>query len=570
MTDIKNKNKQNKNRQGNGTRAAGTKSAGTNKTQPHRKATGSQGKNSRARSIAGKSANVQGRNSKSAVKKGPKIVQNTQAQNMGAQNAQAQHNSTSSAKGTQGSKHSGGNGGGNHSNVVPYTRPVKISTARLILLFIFIYILYSVVRYATAKHVVGYAVRAGSISENSIYEGLALRTEEVVNSEFAGHINYYSKESTRLAAGKLAYTIDETGEISNTISEETSTGNLFTSEDYADIQTDIETFTETFKASTFSSVYSFKESLNTSIQKVTNNSILTDLESIGESASIHYCTTPNTGYIVYATDRYEDKTFETITASDFDSTNYTQTEIANNSMVSVGDPAYRLEESEDWSIVIRLDSAEAAQELSDLGVVKVRFLKNQYESWATITTRSDSDGNWYANLAFTNSMITFCTDRFIDVELLTETTNGLKIPKTALVDDEFFIVPADYVTEGSSGQDSVLREIYDENGEKSTETVTVTVYNEEDGNVWLDQDALRSGDTLVRLDSNATTTVAQTGQLTGVYNINEGYADFRQVTILAENEEYAIVEADSMYGLREYDYIVLDATTMTPNEFLYE
>lgn len=458
----------------------------------------------------------------------------------------------------------------NNASVVSYRRPPNINVGMLIFLVILIYVLYSIVRYATAKQVVAYTVRSGSISENSVYEGIAIREEQVITSAYAGNINYYSKEGTRLAAGKLVYTIDETGEISSKIDETSSTGALFTNDDYSDIRSDIEEFNESFRASEFSTIYSFKESLDNSIQKITNSSILADIESLGDSASIHYCMTEDTGYVVYATDGYEDKTFETITASDFDSTNYTSTELVNNAMVSVGDPAYRLETAEDWSIVIRLSSEEAAQELQDLGVVKVRFTKNRNESWATITTRQDESGNWYANLAFTNSMITFCTDRFISIELLTETTNGLKIPKTALVDDEFYIVPADYVTEGNNGQSSVLREIYDENGEKSTEVVTVTVYNEEDGNVWLDQDALRNGDTLDKLDSNDTTTVAQTGQLTGVYNINEGYADFRQVTVIAENDEYAIVESDSAYGLREYDYIVLDASTMTPDEFLYE
>ena len=39
---------------------------------------------------------------------------------------------------------------------------------------------------------------------------------------------------------------------------------------------------------------------------------------------------------------------------------------------------------------------------------------------------------------------------------------------------------------------------------------------------------------------------------------------------IAEDEDYAIVKANSTYGLREYDYIVLNASTMSPNEFLYE
>lgn len=458
----------------------------------------------------------------------------------------------------------------NKQNTHSYRRPVNINVGMLIFLVILIYVLYSIVRYATAKQVVAYTVRSGSISENSVYEGLAIREEQVITSDYAGNINYYSKEGTRLATGKLVYTIDETGEIQGKINETSSTGELFDANDYADIQGDIAAFGESFAASEFSSIYNFKDSLDSTIQKITNGSILADIESIGDSASVHYCTAPETGYVVYTTDGYEGKTFDTVTAADFDSTNYTSTELVNNAMVSAGDPVYRLETAEDWSVVIRLDSEETAAALRDLGVVKVRFTKNRYESWATITTKQDQSGSWFANLAFTNSMITFATDRFINLELLTETTNGLKIPKTALVDGEFYIIPADYVTEGSNGQSSVLREIYDENGEKSTEIVTVTVYNEEDGNVWLDQDALRNGDKLDKLNSSETTTVAQTGQLTGVYNINEGYADFRQVTVIAENDEYAIVESDSAYGLREYDYIVLDASTMTPDEFLYE
>ena len=36
----------------------------------------------------------------------------------------------------------------------------------------------------------------------------------------------------------------------------------------------------------------------------------------------------------------------------------------------------------------------------------------------------------------------------------------------------------------------------------------------------------------------------------------------RQVNILNQNEEYAIVEPNSYYGLQEYDYIVLYANSI--------
>ena len=68
-------------------------------------------------------------------------------------------------------------------------------------------------------------------------------------------------------------------------------------------------------------------------------------------------------------------------------------------------------------------------------------------------------------LTFTNSMVTFCTDRFIDVELILEDEAGLKIPNSSIVEKEFFIVPKDYVTKGGNSNNfGVMRETYTEDG----------------------------------------------------------------------------------------------------------
>lgn len=459
------------------------------------------------------------------------------------------------------------------STVTEYRRPININIGMVIFAVILLYVLYSVFRYFTSDRIVGYEVRSGSLSRNNVYTGIALRTEEVVKSDYAGHINFYTKEGERLADGKLAYTIDESGKIAQKLDEGSSNGNLFTDDDYASFQSDILGFSQQFDPHTFSSVYDFKDSLSGSIQKVTNNAILSDVKSSAESASVHYVNTDDTGDIVYYTDGYEDKTFDSLTASDFNEAAYKdqRKDIGNNSMISKGDPAYKLETSEDWSIAIMLPDDETAKALEKEGVVKVRFLKNQDESWADVTVRKDKDGQNYANLSFTNSMVTFCTDRFVSVELITDETKGLKIPKSALIDDEFFVIPADYVTQGSGDTLSVLREKTDESGNKTTELVTITPYGQDKKkkNYYVDNSILRSGDVLRKLDSNDTYAVKDTVKLTGVYNINKGYADFRQVTKIEENDEYAIVEPDDIYGLREYDYILLDAKTMKPGEFVY-
>lgn len=55
----------------------------------------------------------------------------------------------------------------------------------------------------------------------------------------------------------------------------------------------------------------------------------------------------------------------------------------------------------------------------------------------------------------------------------------------------------------------------------------------------------------------------------GVYNINKGYAVFREVTVIDENEEYCIVESNNTYSLAAYDYIVLDASEVTEDQIVY-
>ena len=68
-----------------------------------------------------------------------------------------------------------------------------------------------------------------------------------------------------------------------------------------------------------------------------------------------------------------------------------------------------------------------------------------------------------------------------------------------------------------------------------------------------------------------TTTEGWTAQLDCIDgNINKGYADFRQIVILYQNEEYAIVKSNTTYGLNEYDYIALNANELTDDEFIFE
>ena len=65
-----------------------------------------------------------------------------------------------------------------------------------------------------------------------------------------------------------------------------------------------------------------------------------------------------------------------------------------NELMAVGDPVYKLSTEENWSVVIPID-AERGAEIQQEDYVKVRFLKNQYESWGQAKLFTGSDGNTF-------------------------------------------------------------------------------------------------------------------------------------------------------------------------------
>ena len=198
-------------------------------------------------------------------------------------------------------------------------------------------------------------------------------------------------------------------------------------------------------------------------------------------------------------------------------------------------------------------------------------MKNQNISWGKVDAFTNEEGDTFVSLTFTNSMISFCTERFLDIELLLEDETGLKIPNSAIVEKEFFIVPKEYVTKGgNSGAYGVLLETYNDDGNATTEFVETTIYEETDTEYYLDDTVLRSGSYLIKPDSMEKYAVSRIGSLTGVYNINKGYADFKQIIVLYNNDEYSIVKSNTTYGLSVYDFIVLDAATVEDNDFVYE
>ena len=460
----------------------------------------------------------------------------------------------------------------NSNKITKYRKPLNLNIGMIIFVVIFIYIVICVFMYFTSKHVIWYEVQAGSLSMNNTYEAIALRDETIVNATDNGYVNYFAREGARVAVGDLVYTVDESGKLADYIGVNATGENSLSQTDLTELKSEIVGFANSFDCRSFNSVYDFKYDMEGNVLKLSNYNILENIESIQASelaGLIKQCTASMPGIIIYSIDGYEDATLETMTAEMFDKKNYEKKQLLGNELISAREPVYKISFNEDWSLVIQVDK-KREEELLKAEYVKVRFLKNQETSWGKVESFTNESGDIFVKLTFTNSMITFCNERFVDIELILEDKTGLKIPNSAIVEKEFFIVPKDYVTKGgNSNAYGVLREAYTEEGEATTEFIETSIYNETEEEYYLDDTSLRIGDYIVMPETSEKYALSKRGSLIGVYNINKGYADFKQIDILYNNDEYSIVQSNTVYGLNVYDYIVLDATTVSEDELIH-
>lgn len=458
------------------------------------------------------------------------------------------------------------------SKIKKYRKPLNLNIGMIVFSVIFIYVIVCVILYFQTSHIVRYEVIEGSLATNNIYKGVIIRDETVVYSPAAGYVNYYASEGERVAKNALVFIVDETGRLSQELDSASQGENSLSEKELSEFKSEIVNFVHGFDSTQYGSTYDVKHSLKNTVLKIANFNMLESIGGLNAGSNvINYYYAPVTGIVSYWVDGYEDLKPQSVTESTFDTKNgYEKKLMLSNSLMAANDAVYKLSTSENWSLVIPIEAARGAQ-LEQEEFVKVRFLKNQYESWAEAHLLTNADGNTYLQLDFNNSMITFTGDRFLDVELIVEDETGLKIPVSSIVQKEFFLIPEDFVIPGgSSGGDSIIRQRFLEDGTISGEQLEVEVYyfDSESKEYYLDSSLLNAGTVLYKLDSQETYTVSRRATLIGVYNMNKGYADFKQISILYQNDEYAIVKSNTKYGLSVYDYIVLNAEAVSDDQFI--
>lgn len=455
-----------------------------------------------------------------------------------------------------------------NKKIVRYRKPFHLNIGLIIFGIIFIYMMFYIYSYFTSTHISVYEIIHGTIAINNSYTGLALRSEEIVPAEYSGEINYYRKDASKAGVGDLIYSIDSDGGIASQILSAGENGSELNEESLSQLEKSISEYSNSYQSEAFYQVYTFKNDLNAEISESLNMSALnsiTDAVSAAESNStFHKGTAPKDSIVVYYTDGFEAVTAENFTPEMFDVSLYHKTNLKEQTKVEAGAPVCKLITDENWNLIIPIKE-ETQKQLGDASTVRIRFKKDNTVTRASFTIL-EKEGSPYLNLSLSHSMIRFATDRYVEVELLLDEERGLKIPNSAITTKEFFTVPMEYFQKGNnSNEEGIILRKTDKSGKNTDSFITPDIYFSTEYSYYVDGEELAEGDIILKPNSDETYTIQETAKLEGVYCINKGYAVFRKIDVIYQNEEYAIIRNGTEYGVALYDHIALEGNTVTEN-----
>ena len=438
---------------------------------------------------------------------------------------------------------------------------------------LFIYMLISVLLYLTSARITSYQVTAGPLSRNQTYTALALYSEEVVNAKTSGYITYYARDNSKIRKNGAVFGIGETKEIPDNLELQES--------DLSELRSSMAKFAYGFQPEAFLNTYEFKYELEGDILQYAgvqpsyadggveagaDGAVMTIQPQTINNQTINF--SEHDGMVLYSADGYEGISEEELTKDDFTQKAKQKKNLRTSEKVNLGDPVYKLINNETWSIYIPLTEKQTVQ-IAGRDKIRVKFLKDGKTQVGNFSI-FQKDSNFYCKITFTNGLIRYASNRFLEIELVTNTKNGLKVPLSALVNKDFYVIPTEFVTDTRNiSEAKFIRETTDKNGKTIQEFMNATLYAEQDDQYYVDKSEFKEGDILIKPDSTQRYIVKDTALLEGVYSTNKGYAVFRKVVIIDQNEDFCIVEQGTNFGIAQYDNIVLKSDTVKEEEVLY-
>lgn len=459
-----------------------------------------------------------------------------------------------------------------NNKIAKYKKRREINISIIVFLFILIYIIISVIRYFMNDHLSIYEVKEGATSDNNIYTGLIIRDEEVITSNSAGYITYYYRDGDRVAKNSPVFSV--TDDASSAIYLGDSISYEFSNEDIDQIYDEVLKFQKNYQNNEFSKVYDFKYQLENTILQVENDAKLfdmhTSLQNDDTNTNLRISSSNSSGVVTFYSDSMEDLTIDNITSTNFNQGDYKKTILKTSNLVENNSPIYKMIQSDLWNIIVLIDEDFYNRLISsEKTTIKITIKDDGLSTTVPITAYKKGD-EYFAKLDMSRYMVRYINQRYLQIELGIYSSKGLKIPISSILEKNFYVIPLEFFEEGgNSNSKGIIIEDYTQNnnGEVTYIFTTTELYYKDDTYAYIDTKICDPGTWIYSQTTGERYQVSLTQSLEGVYNINKGYAVFRRIERLYDNEEYCIIKKGTEYGISVYDHIALTGTTAVKYDY---
>ena len=460
-----------------------------------------------------------------------------------------------------------------NKKIIKINKDIKFNIASAVVACFFLYVVITLILSLRKEPVTTYNVNKTDINNNIIIEGLVVRDELVLNSEKSGYVCYYIRDGEKIKKNSMVCTIDETGQVYNTISDSESYDGLLSSDDYNEVRNLISLYKISYKDASFYNAYNFENTLNNKVLELTNEVLM---QQVGQSTgtSLAAVSSPESGLVTYYIDGYENYNISNVSKSDFDKSNYKKDTLKPGDIISAGTPVVKIIPSEKWNIILPITDDQAATINSVYSEEGERLLfkinNSSYDVSMPFEIIYGNDGK-YLNISLDKFMLNYMAERFVTVEIILEDDTGLKVPVSALTEKEVYQIPISYLS-GGGNQSSNIKlnvQVMGDNNEITIKQVSPTIYKTDEEYCYVDPLVFDDTDVLLNIDSNETTAVSVVPRVNieGVYSANRGIAEFRMVTVIKTIDDFALVKSDE--ALNIYDNIILDSSKVHENQIIY-